>query len=63
VSGSECFSPWLAGAGLTLAVILSPADAGADGLALVIVADGDDRDVPQGGVSLSAGARYFLALV
>ncbi|EEI7803650.1 hypothetical protein G7199_000001 [Salmonella enterica] len=61
--GSDRFSPQLSGGVPTLTVISSPVDADAGGLALETVVDGGDRDIPQGDVSLSVGARYFLALL
>ncbi|EDR5228348.1 hypothetical protein SFF01_004549 [Salmonella enterica] len=50
-----------------LTAILSPvvvaADVDACGLSLVTVEDGDGHDVPLNGISMSVGARYFLALL
>ncbi|ELF6968074.1 hypothetical protein RA530_004550 [Salmonella enterica] len=67
VEGSDRFSPLRSGGILTLTVISSPVvvatDVDACGLSLVTVADGGGRDVPLDGISLSIGARYFLALM
>ncbi|WP_176204209.1 hypothetical protein, partial [Salmonella enterica] len=67
VEGSDRFSPLRSGGVLTLTAISSPvvvaADVDACGLSLVTVVGGDGRDVPLDGISLSVGARYFLALM
>ncbi|HHC0454299.1 TPA: hypothetical protein ACOSBR_004625, partial [Salmonella enterica] len=65
--GSDRFSPQYSGGALMLMAISSlvvvAADVDACGLSLVTVEGGDGRDVPLDDISLSVGARYFLALM